>query len=266
MSFLLDQLKKSGKKRQIELAILEQMKKAEHTPQTESEPEHMRASEFSSRGFKIPQKFLYLLPGIFVISAGLFFWSNYTVLPERQNNALLTSSSGKHDQPSAGAIKVSDKLKKEPEKTALKQEHIKTESNEEKDGKTLIDTETVKRSLEQKQKTDHNTIVYEKPSTEPKQRTVVEKAYAKTMSEANNEPQKLQGVVDINELPATVKSSLPKIRISSHLYKKDSPLVSINGRIMTEGYNVTEELYLEEITPEGVILSYRNHRFSIKAQ
>lgn len=248
MSFLLDQLTKSGKKRQIELAILKQMKKSEHTSQTESEPEHMRAPEISSRGFKIPQKFLYLLLGIFVISAGFFFWSNYTVLPERQDNALLTSSSGKHDQTSAVAIKVSDKQHKEPEKAALTQEHIKAESNEGKNGKTLIDTETVRRSLEQKQK------------------TAVDKNYTKAISEANNEPQKLHGVVDISELPASVKSSLPKIRISSHLYKKDSPLVSINGRIMTEGYNVTDDLYLEEITPEGVILSYRNHRFSINAQ
>ncbi len=72
-------------------------------------------------------------------------------------------------------------------------------------------------------------------------------------------------ILEFRQLPLAVRNSLPEIRITSHLYRKDSRLVSINGRIMSEGFNMDNGLYLEEITPEGVILSFRNHRFSVKA-
>jgi len=253
MSFLLDQLKKSGKKRQIELALLEQMKKSEHTQKTQSGPEDEKIPGNFSRRFKIHQKFFYLFLGICIISAGLFFWLKYNVLSEKQDNALQRASVEKPNQSSAKAIKTTNKPQdpatvKEPVPTALEEEPVKASFIEKKGEKTFNDTEAVNRLQEQNRK------------------TAEEKTYAKAMSKVNNEPQNLQGVVDISELPESVKYSLPEIKISSHLYRKDSPLVSINGRIMTEGYNVTEELYLEEITPEGVILSYRNHRFSIKVK
>lgn len=253
MSFLLDQLKKSGKKRQIELAILEQMKQSEHTQKTQSEPEHERVPEISSCGLKIQPKFFYMLLGICVISASVFFWFKYIEQPEKQNNALQRASVEKPKQSSAGDIKASSKPQgpttlKEPLTTALKEEPVKANVIVKNEEKTFYDAKALNRSQEQKQK------------------TAEEKTYPEPMSKADNGPQKIQGTVDISGLPESVKRSLPEIKISSHLYRKDSPLVSINGRIMTEHYNVTEDLYLEEITPEGIILSYRNHRFSIKAQ
>jgi hypothetical protein len=72
-------------------------------------------------------------------------------------------------------------------------------------------------------------------------------------------------VREFKQLPQAVRKSLPEIRITSHLFRKDSRLVSINGRIMSEGFNMEDGLFLEEITPEGVILSFRSHRFSVRA-
>ena len=69
----------------------------------------------------------------------------------------------------------------------------------------------------------------------------------------------------LNELPASLKNALPPIRMTSHLYRGDSRLVSINGRIMSGGVNMGEGLFLEEITPEGVIMSFRGQRFRLKA-
>lgn len=71
-------------------------------------------------------------------------------------------------------------------------------------------------------------------------------------------------VPEIRQLPHAVRKSLPEIRVTSHLYRKDSRLVSINGRIMSEGYNLDDGLFLEEITPEGVVLSYGKHRFFVR--
>lgn len=73
-------------------------------------------------------------------------------------------------------------------------------------------------------------------------------------------------VPELKQLPPAVRKSLPEIRITSHLYRKDSRLVSINGRIMSEGFNMNNGLYLEEITSEGVILSYGKHRFLVRAE
>jgi general secretion pathway protein B len=69
----------------------------------------------------------------------------------------------------------------------------------------------------------------------------------------------------LNELPASVKNALPPIRMTSHLYRGNSRLVSINGRIMSGGVNMGDGLFLEEITPEGVIMSFRGQRFRLKA-
>jgi general secretion pathway protein B len=69
----------------------------------------------------------------------------------------------------------------------------------------------------------------------------------------------------LNELPASLKNALPPIRITSHLYRRNSRLVSINGRIMSGGVNMGDGLFLEEITPEGVIMSFRGQRFRLKA-
>ena len=69
----------------------------------------------------------------------------------------------------------------------------------------------------------------------------------------------------LNELPASLKNALPPIRMTSHLYRGNSRLVSINGRIMSGGVNMGEGLFLEEITPEGVIMSFRGQRFRLKA-
>ncbi len=73
-------------------------------------------------------------------------------------------------------------------------------------------------------------------------------------------------VLEFKQLPQAVRKSLPEIRITSHLYRKDSALVSINGRIMSEGFNMDDGLYLEKITSEGVILSYGKHRFLVRAE
>ena len=73
-------------------------------------------------------------------------------------------------------------------------------------------------------------------------------------------------VYDLNELPLPIQQSLPSLVISVFLYSEDptSRMVKINGQMMREGQSLTAGLKLEEITPEGVILSYKNYRFRIR--
>ncbi len=74
-----------------------------------------------------------------------------------------------------------------------------------------------------------------------------------------------RGLPYLADLPAPLKKALPPIHITSHLYRGNSRLVSINGRIMSQGVALDDGLFLEEITAEGVILSFHGQRFRVRA-
>ena len=70
-------------------------------------------------------------------------------------------------------------------------------------------------------------------------------------------------VIAMEKLPLSIRQELPKMTISVHAYS-DTPenrLVGIGSRILREGDYVVPGLQLEEITPDGMILSYRGYRF-----
>lgn len=72
-----------------------------------------------------------------------------------------------------------------------------------------------------------------------------------------------QTVMTMAELPNSVRQELPALRISVHAYS-DNPaarLVGIDNRILREGDSVVPGLTLEQITPDGMIFSYREYRF-----
>ena len=70
----------------------------------------------------------------------------------------------------------------------------------------------------------------------------------------------------LDELPLSVRQELPALTIVAHIYSNNSAsrMANINGRTVREGQNVAEGIKLEEITLNGVILSYRNYRFRIR--
>lgn len=70
-------------------------------------------------------------------------------------------------------------------------------------------------------------------------------------------------VVAMEKLPSLILQELPKMTILVHAYS-DTPakrLVGIGSRILREGDNVAPGLQLEEITPDGMIFSYKGYRF-----
>ncbi len=70
-------------------------------------------------------------------------------------------------------------------------------------------------------------------------------------------------VTAMGELPLAVQQELPPMSISVHAYsgKAAERLVGINGRLLHEGDEVAPGLKLEQITPTGMILSYKGYRF-----
>lgn len=52
-----------------------------------------------------------------------------------------------------------------------------------------------------------------------------------------------------------------KIQLHSYSNKSTNSIVSINSRMMKEGDSLVPGLKLEQITPDGVILSFKGYRF-----
>jgi general secretion pathway protein B len=77
-----------------------------------------------------------------------------------------------------------------------------------------------------------------------------------------------QKVVPMAELPLQVQQEIPAMTIPLHAYssKPRDRLVSINDRMLREGESLTPGLRLEQITPDGLIFSYKGYRFRRSVQ
>ncbi|MFP2769853.1 general secretion pathway protein GspB [Oceanisphaera sp. KMM 10153] len=74
------------------------------------------------------------------------------------------------------------------------------------------------------------------------------------------------GVPDLRELPASIRTKLPALTLSVHIYSKTagSRMASINGQMLREGQQIGA-LRLQSITPKGVILNFEGQAFHLKS-
>lgn len=75
-------------------------------------------------------------------------------------------------------------------------------------------------------------------------------------------PQKSK-TVNIQELPDSIRNSLPELKMTVHSYDElpQARFAIINNKMIKEGQFLVPELKLEQITPKGAILNYNSHRF-----
>lgn len=80
---------------------------------------------------------------------------------------------------------------------------------------------------------------------------------------AANEEQEQQ-VIPLYELPAAIQKEIPDMAVQLHAYSNTpgERLVSINSIRLREGGYLMAGLRLEQITPDGMIFSYKGYRFS----
>ena len=66
-----------------------------------------------------------------------------------------------------------------------------------------------------------------------------------------------------HELAPEVRDAIPNLVVSMLVYAKNPAdrWININGSRKTEGQEISSGLKLEQITPDGAILSYRGQRF-----
>jgi general secretion pathway protein B len=77
------------------------------------------------------------------------------------------------------------------------------------------------------------------------------------------DPAQEQRVMALGELPLSILQDLPGMQISLHLHstKPANSFVSINNQMLQEGAYPAPGLRLEQITPDGMIFSYKGYRF-----
>jgi general secretion pathway protein B len=65
------------------------------------------------------------------------------------------------------------------------------------------------------------------------------------------------------DLPPSIQQEIPRLSVSVHAYSSQpkNRLVTIDDRMLHEGENVVPGLKLEQITPDGLIFSYKGYRF-----
>lgn len=79
----------------------------------------------------------------------------------------------------------------------------------------------------------------------------------------SNATAKDAGVMTMAELPPQIQQELPKLAVLAHSYssKPKARFVFINDRMVHEEESPTPGLKLEQITPDGMIFSYKGFRF-----
>jgi general secretion pathway protein B len=258
MSFILDQLKKSGIKRQLELAMRRKAGIESREPVGASQTDVQPTSRPMHN-----KRVIYLLLFLAVVSfsaLGAFF-----LLRGNPGNRQATIVSTKAPVYTA-------------EPSELKTKSAKPESLVPVDGGTFLPIQSYPAASPEKE-VPAPAVVREKPEGKVKSSMSIPTDELQNQPDSTSQaqiahpspPEKSEMQEDapsipyLNELPASLKNALPPIRMTSHLYRGDSRLVSINGRIMSGGVNMGEGLMLEEITPEGVIMSFRGQRFRLKA-
>jgi len=72
-------------------------------------------------------------------------------------------------------------------------------------------------------------------------------------------------IEEVDELPEDVRNNLPAMTFSFHVYSSNPQqrTIIINNRRMREGEEVNAGLLLQQITEDGVILLYAQHRIHI---
>ncbi|MEW6109958.1 MAG: general secretion pathway protein GspB [Nitrospirota bacterium] len=264
MSFILEQLKKSGKKRRIEMAILDRAKNTAAVPEPEPASDPTAAPYNSYRKPNIRPFFVYLLLSSVVIHAGIFLWRQSAWQTGKTDKTVQSAFLKQNETETV----LSGRDAGRALETAVFREPVKKgqglSGNDKAAGEPSSVTET---SRGARIISGVKTRPQDNPSpVDPEQPPIKDKPSAAHQTGYSNETAETQRISDYTELPASLRKNLPAIKVTSHLYRKDSRLASINGRIMTEGNYIDGGLYLEEITPEGVILSYRNCRFRVRAE
>jgi len=142
---------------------------------------------------------------------------------------------------------------------ANKTETDKKERKTQTKPETAVDTEAEPVAINNKKIIATKTVAAENPA--PQQEETVLQVATKTDKAANNAQAE---IIDYYDLPESIKSELPAIIITAHVYSStpSQRSIVINNNFMEEGEYVLDGLVLYEITPDGAVFDYQGTLFN----
>ena len=212
----------------------------------------------------------------------------HTIIKQRHQEKKVSSEVKAFEEDALSDLKPI-KTSQEPPKTAQQKQpaFLQTEekaSPEEKasekdalsDLKPVEATQEPPKTAQQKQPAPLQTEQEEKPSVvdtgeSPESSSpAVQEPLEPTASDDSSPPTSTEPVLSnriytLQNLPASVKETLPPIHISVFIYSDDpnSRIVNINGQSVREGQDLADGLTVEKIVPDGVIFNYEAYRFHV---
>lgn len=223
--------------------ILDALKKSEKERQRETVPDILTIQKPISQEPKKRPLLLYLLLAAILLNTGLLVWLLKTNSPE---------------------VKMA--MKEEAPKAVNYLEMQATNTvNTDQQNQTIQAKDNLQRKVQNNQKTTIDTKGLHEISTVAPQQVGAIARVSTEQKLSNSEAPLPNKIYNLNELPLSIQQSLPTFIISVSLYSDDpaSRMAKINGQVIKEGQYLTAGLKLEEIIPDGVILSYQNYRFRV---
>ena len=260
MSYILDALKKSEKKRQQGTV-----------------PDLMTVQDVMVQEQKKRPLLPYLLLVALLLNAALLAW---WLVPWQSKKPGIVLYSAIRQQPASktGEFSPPDLTRTSSSGVKVVKEEPVSESRKtipEKEAKSetiVLQKEPVQASADSQEQTadkpsltsDARKLRETPPLVPPQTRTIRQvpsevKTTNKSVASGKNK------LYNFDDLPLSIQQSLPTITISVSLYSDDpdSRMAKINGLMMREGEYLTAGLKLEEIIPDGVIFSYQSYRFRV---
>jgi general secretion pathway protein B len=224
--------------------ILEALKKAEQRGD-EGDVPHLLSYQGASEHKRGPL-WAYLLVAALLLNAGMIFWWAHSWWSEERQEAVQAPSihasvpAAPAEPPgkTIGPNRPND-MQEVPRETPVNKPQVPALRKEGRDSPLLSDN----------RKTGPATGTPIQPETRTEKR-----------------PTSHTRVFRLPELPSTVRSSLPAFRVSGHAYSPDpgSRVARINEQVLQEGQSIAPGLKVEEITPDGIVLSSQGYRFQIE--
>jgi general secretion pathway protein B len=255
--------------------ILDALKKAEKERRHGTVPDPLSIQDVPAIGQRKRLLWPYFLLAAVLVNAALFAWwlvplqhkkaggaSQQTVVQQNTSKTPGSFQSGSHI-PTATAPPSGSATASQPR--AESKGKVSSQKSDTTDGKPIAKPSPAAQQNQQTQ-----------AKAEPQKKSTPEPAPSGKTKDSDNtppaEPQPAthastgsQTVVQLSELPLSVQKSLPAFSITAHLFSPDptSRMAKVNGKMMREGQELSAGLKLDEITADGVVFSYQNHRFRI---
>jgi general secretion pathway protein B len=257
MSYILDALKKSEKKRQRGTV-----------------PDLLTMQEALAHEQKKRPLWAYMIMAALLLNALLLVW----LVPwkAKKSNIPLHATGENHTVMNESSSPASDLSQMKPQELPAdvnrQKPQVETPSDE-------ISSQSLKRNQQVQPKADvqkkmpdelksvvdtkmlHETAPLS-PSAQP---DTVAHVSSEPKPENNITPPVPNKIYSLSELPSSIQQSLPAFAISVFLYSNDpnARTVKVNGQMMKEGQYLSAGLKLEEITQNEAIFSYQNYRFRV---